>query len=106
MTYKNTAMPPKLSVLELHTAAKEMDSGEAFVSVINEDVFEFSILPAFRALRRQMFGGACNSEEEEKRALEYWKSGRGERLRACLYDYVSDELMKKSASISEKLKNR
>ena len=105
MTLYNAKPVPKQNILDL-AAAKEMDSGEAFVSVINEDVFEFAILPAFRALRRQMFGGACSSEEEEKRALEYWKSNRGERLRTCLYDYVSDELMKKSASISEKLKNK
>ena len=105
MTLYNAKPVPKQNILDL-AAAKEMDSGEAFVSVINEDVFEFAILPAFRALRRQMFGGACSSEEEEKRALEYWKSSRGERLRTCLYDYVSDELMKKSASISEKLKNK
>jgi hypothetical protein len=93
-------------VIDLATAAKEIDSGEAFVSVINEDVFEFAILPAFRALRRQMFGGACSSETEEKRAMDYWKSARGERLRACLYDYVSDELMRKSAEISEKMKHK
>jgi hypothetical protein len=93
-------------VVDLATAAKEINDGEAFVSVVNEDVFEFAILPAFRALRRQMFGGSCVTEEEETRALEYWKSTGGEKLRACLYDYVSVELMRKSASITEKLKNK
>lgn len=93
---------PKPTAIDLNTVAKEINQGEPFIITSNEDIFEYSILPAFRAIRRQIFGGSCDTEEDEKRALDFWQSKRGEQLRACLYDYAASELMKKAASIDVK----
>jgi hypothetical protein len=93
---------PAQNILDLATVAKEVNKGEAFVSVVNEDIYEYALLPALRAIRRQIFGGSCDSEDEEKRALEFWNSKQGEKIRAGLYDYTAMELMKKSADLSRK----
>ena len=88
---------PKLSVASIE---RDIKNDEPFIAIINEDVFEFAILPVFKTLRKQLFGGDCDSEAETKRAIDYLSSKKGQQLRACLYDYTAMELLQKAASIN------
>ena len=88
--------------LDLATIAKEVHEGEPFVASINEDVYEFAILPTFRTIRRQIFGGPCNTDEEEQRAREFWHSNQGAKVRAALYEYTAMELLRKAGDLTKK----
>lgn len=89
--------------LDLATVAREVSKGEAFVPVVSEDIFEYAASPVFRAIRRQLFGGACDSEAEEQRAQEFWASTSGIVLKSLLYDYAAIELMNRSTELNKKI---
>lgn len=102
----NTTMfkkPEAQKPMDLGTVAKEIAKGEAFVPVVNEDVFEYAASPVFRAIRRQLFGGTCDSDAEEQRAIEFFNSVAGSALKVALYDYAAMELMNRSSQLLKKI---